>query len=432
MSATVVGCGASKTAIELVPQDANLIAVIQVSKIINDRDLRDAYDETEKDSGQPQTIEEALDELVEEVGVDLRDCQQAVIFADTTGLAQVGYLGVIIEGSFDEEQFIDNIEEKTGEELTTSDYKGHKLYAVAVEGEEFGIAFLSDTMLLLGTPEAVKDAIDVSKGDKKKISGTILDAYNRLGDALIKFAFEVPEEAREALTEGLVPGGIPGEIPISLDSFEDIDILGFAISKEADTLTVQITPHFLNTDSAQDAKDTLSGAISLFKGTLQVPEMKELLGKIEVTVADSWVTVALEITVSEIEKLMETFPIGPQTRLVNPREVADTELANIQAAVTSMMVDNELPALPNPVTVATNDMSAFPDTSVCGVDRINDYEGNAYVNGQDKDGYVLYGYDPYADADDTRLVNYVATRYTSGTYTVDASGRVTKVTTGFE
>ena len=309
-SATVVGCGASKTAIELVPQDANLIAAIQVSKIINDRDLRDAYDEAEKDSGQPQTIEEALDELVEEVGVDLRDCQQAVIFADTATLAQVGYLGIIIEGSFDEEQFIDNIEEKAGEELTTSDYKGHKLYAVVVEGGEFGIAFLSDGMLLLGTPEAVKDAIDVSKGDKKKVSGAILDAYNRLGDALIKFAFEAPEEAREALTEGLVPG----EMPISLDPFEDIDILGFAINKKADTLTAKIDAHFLNTDSAQDAKDTLSGAISLFKGTLQVPEMKELLGKIEVTVADSWVTIALEITISEIEKLTETFPIESQIR----------------------------------------------------------------------------------------------------------------------
>jgi hypothetical protein len=302
MSATVAGCGGSKTAIELVPQGANLIAEIQVSKIINDRDLRDAYDEAEKEPGQPGTVEEALDELVEETGIDLHEFSQAVIFADTATLGQAGYLGVIVEGSFDEKQFIDNIEEETGEEFTTSDYKGHKLYKYTVEGEEFVVAFLSDRMLLLGTPEAVKDAIDVSKGDKKKVSGTILDAYNRLGDALIKFALEFPEEAREALTEGLVPG----EMPISLDVFEDIDILGLAISKEADTLTARITPHFLSMDSAQDAKDTLSGAISLFKGTLQVPEMKELLGKIEVTVADSWVTIALEMTVSEIEKLTET------------------------------------------------------------------------------------------------------------------------------
>ena len=50
--ATVAGCKVPEpTAIELVPQGADLIAVIQVSKIINDRDLRDAYDEAEKEPG---------------------------------------------------------------------------------------------------------------------------------------------------------------------------------------------------------------------------------------------------------------------------------------------------------------------------------------------------------------------------------------------
>ena len=302
MSVIVVGCGApGLTAIELVPQDANLIANIQLSKIINDRDLRDAYDEAEKEPGQPQTVEEALDELVEETGIDLRDFSEVVIFADITTLEQAGYLGVIVEGTFNETQFIDNIEQEAGEELITSDYKGYGLYTD--EGEEFGIAFLSNRVLLLGTMEAVKDAIDVSKGDREQVGGIILDAYNRLGDALIKFAFEVPEEAREALTEELVPG----EIPISLDPFADIDIVGFAISKRAETITIQINPHFLSTDSAQDAKDTLSGAISLFKGVLQVPEIKELLGKIEVSVTDSWVTIVLEMTLSEIESLIETF-----------------------------------------------------------------------------------------------------------------------------
>ena len=302
MLATVVGCGAPElTAIELVPQDANLIANIQVSKIVNDQDLRDTYDEAEKEAGQPQTVEEALDELVEEIGIDLRDFYQAVIFADVTTIAQAGYLGFIVEGIFDEKQFIDNIEEEAGEKFTTSDYKSLKLYID--KKEEFGIAFLSDRMLLLGTMKAVKDVINVSKGDRKPVSGIVLDAYNRLGDALIKFAIELPEEARETLTEE----PILGEIPISLEPFADIDILGVALNKEAETITIRINPHFLSTDSAQDAKDTLSGAISLFTGMLQVPEIKELLGKIEVTVTDSWMTIAFEITLSEIERLTETF-----------------------------------------------------------------------------------------------------------------------------
>jgi len=40
---------------------------------------------------------------------------------------------------------------------------------------------------------------------------------------------------------------------------------------------------------------------------LEVPEIEELLDKIEVSAADSWVTIALEITISEIEQLTETF-----------------------------------------------------------------------------------------------------------------------------
>lgn len=51
-------------------------------------------------------------------------------------------------------------------------------------------------------------------------------------------------------------------------------------------------------------------------------------------------------------------------------EAAETEFANIQSAVTALVIDNELSELPNPVTIATNDMGAFPDTSACGADKI--------------------------------------------------------------
>ena len=308
MSAIVAGCetpgpGPGLTAIELVPQDANLVANIQISEIINDQDLSDAYAEFESEPGQPQTLEEALDELVNEIGIDLRDFSEVVIFADIATLTQAGYMGVIVEGTFNETQFINNIEQQMGQEFTTSDYKGYRLYTD--EGQEFGITFLTNRVLLLGTMEAVRDAIDVSKGDREQLSGIVVDAYNRLGDALIKLAFEFPEEAREALTEELVPG----EIPISLDPFADIDIVGFALNKEAETITIQITPHFLSTDSAQDAEDMLSGAISLLRLTLEIPEEKELLDKVEVSVTDSWLTIAFEITLSEIEQLVETFQL---------------------------------------------------------------------------------------------------------------------------
>lgn len=308
--ATAAGCQSSEseakaepelTAVQLVPEGANLIANIQVSQIINDQELRGAYDSSQKEPGQPQTAEEALNQFVEKTGLDLRDFSQVIMFADVTALEPPDYLGFIVEGTFNEPQFIDSLGEEAGEEFTTTSYQGYQLY-IDKEGQS-AVAFLSDRVLLLGTPQAVKDAIDVSNGVRSQVSGPILDTYNQLGDALIKFAVELPEEAREALTEE----PLPGEFPISLESFADIDILGFALTKEADTVAIQIKAHFLSADSAENAGNMLSGVLILFRGTLQDPEIKELLGKIEVTVTGSWVTIAFEMTLSEMERLAETF-----------------------------------------------------------------------------------------------------------------------------
>jgi len=114
-------------------------------------------------------------------------------------------------------------------------------------------------------------------------------------------------------------------------------------------------------------------------------------------------------------------------------EAADTELSNVQAAGTAMMVDNLLSTLPNPVdTIPTNDMSAFPDTSVCGTNKINDPDGGTYIVALDKDGYLLFQHDITGDGVQTNLVNYVAKQFTKGTYIVEENGTVTQVTTGYE
>ena len=120
-------------------------------------------------------------------------------------------------------------------------------------------------------------------------------------------------------------------------------------------------------------------------------------------------------------------------------EAADTEFSNVQSAVVAMMTDNELEQLPNPVDgtayTATDNMSLFPDRSVCETDKISgptQAGGRAdYTNGSDKDGYILYQHDIYADGDSNETVNYVATEMCKGTYTVDQYGTVTQATTGY-
>ena len=114
-------------------------------------------------------------------------------------------------------------------------------------------------------------------------------------------------------------------------------------------------------------------------------------------------------------------------------EAALTEEQNIQSAVVAMMVDNQLSELPTPVdTVATNDMSAFPDTSTCGAGKVTDQDGYPYIPAFDKDGYILFGHDIKGDGMQEGLVNYTANRYTKGTYIVNEKGTVTQVTHGYE
>lgn len=291
--------GTEKTAIELVPNDVNLVANIQISRILDDQDLRRAYDQAEKEPGQPQTMEDALNEFVEEIGIDLRSFSQATLFADTSRSRQNNYLGVLIEGRIDQEQFLLKVEEKTQERLESSEYQGNQLFVHL--REDIAVTFLSDRMLAVGSLQAVKDVIDVREGNRRQLTGLILDTYNRLGEPLMKVSLEFPEQMRTEIAEEPLPGGIP----ISPKAFAEMDAAGFSLDKQADLVAARMDAHFMNAGAAQDARDTLTGAIMLVKGMVEIPEMKQVLGKIEVTSTDSWVEIMLDVSISELEGFVE-------------------------------------------------------------------------------------------------------------------------------
>ena len=102
-----------------------------------------------------------------------------------------------------------------------------------------------------------------------------------------------------------------GDIPLSFESFSDIDIIGFALTKKNETLNAQIDTYFSSEESAQDARDTISGFISLFKGTIDDPDTKDLLGEVEVTASGSQMTITFDVPLPDIERLMETYGSQP-------------------------------------------------------------------------------------------------------------------------
>lgn len=299
---TLVGCGGSQPPpIELVPQSSNLIAQIQIGELLNDKELINAYNRASKGIDEPQTVEEALDEVSQESGLNLYDFSQILLFGDINDMegSEVGYIGIIAQGTFDEKQFTQNIENKTDSQLYSSDYKGYKIYTN--HSDDYSVVFLDSSLLVFGTEQAVKDSIDIHKGEQKPLTGSIIDTYNRLGDASINVAFILPAEARDALSEEDTAGA-----PISMESFSNMDLFGMSFDKESQNLTIKIDLHFSDSDSVQDAKDTLSGFITLMKGMMPDLETKNLLGKIDFTASGSWLNISLLTTISELEALSKS------------------------------------------------------------------------------------------------------------------------------
>ncbi|TET39412.1 MAG: hypothetical protein E3J65_03820 [Dehalococcoidia bacterium] len=296
-SLIAVGCGPAPTivAIDLVPQEANLVASIQISRILTDADLIAAYDGWEKDPEMPQTFEQAMDLVADEIGIDLRDFSEAVIFGDTE--SEDYYFGAIITGTFDRVALIESIEGAIGEEMITTDYRGYTTYTITIEGEEGAICFLNDDSFVFGSIDAVRDVIDVKEGEPS-LSGTLAEAYISLGDVWIKVAAEVPE--------GWM-GEIPEEgVPIGLEALADVQVVGFGFNKAGQILSAQLKLYFSTSESAADAEGTISGLISFISILPDIPpEVMDLLDGLNVSRSGPWVTISLTTTMTEIEELVE-------------------------------------------------------------------------------------------------------------------------------
>ncbi len=104
-------------------------------------------------------------------------------------------------------------------------------------------------------------------------------------------------------------------------------------------------------------------------------------------------------------------PVVAHLRSASETDAASAELSNIQAAVDSLMADQDLGTLPNPVTTATNNMAQFPDWQATS-----------------PFGYVLFPSSNRRNSDGDKFIRKSSM---TGTYTASADGTVTQATTGF-
>ena len=302
---TVAAAGCSETPppepIDLVPADANLVAHVDLGRILLDPDVSGGFASVPLGEDAPASLDEALAEFEAETGIDLLQFANIVAFGvvDTTaGSDGPTEFGIMARGTFDGDTILDKVLLGSDGELTEDEYRGHALLIRAEDdGSETVMTVLADEVFVLGTRGSVASVIDVLEDGEGALAGPLLETYVALGEPLVKAAFAVPPGAVDDL------GGAAADVlPIPFDPslLSDIRIVGFAADKEADLVTVTLALEYVSAASAESASDYLGALLTLAGPFLPPGAAADLLNQIAVEYSGSTVEVSISATVDQL------------------------------------------------------------------------------------------------------------------------------------
>lgn len=295
----------------LVPQRADLIASVEIEQILNDRDFAYLYQRVATaNPSMPRTVNEALDQVKAETGINPRDFRQAVAFANTSELVQFidsqylyrAYWGVLLKGRFAEERMILAIAGLFGHGFENYKYKGAKIYNFN-EGREvlFSFTFINNDLIVVGSSRAVEDTIDVISGNKQPISGIVYNLYESLPQAYFKAAFSVPPSITREIPSTQDLDGLH----LTLRPLRDVNMVGCTFNKIGSTTSTEVQLHCAYTDSAQEIEGLVRDLLGLGRLVAPDPGLKKHLDNVEATNYRSVFSLKVTETIAEIEDLIQ-------------------------------------------------------------------------------------------------------------------------------
>ena len=296
------GSGVDYEPLELVPEKAGLIAGIRVSDAVRDWQI---YCELKGNEIQEEQFDDMKAEFLENTGLDMNSISEAVLFTDVSeeqsGEGMGGYSGAVLTGNFADRELIERIAENTE---TTFTEKVYGDYTIHLGGKEKGgIVKLNNTMIIMGTEDALRDCIDVAEGKQNAVSGVIMDTYESLGESMLRLAMTVPEGERHSLPEQSEQA-IMG--PVGLEPFEKMETIGLAADLGTQALTMKMHADFTDTESAAGAAGSLETMLNFFALMSQEEEMTEMLDRIKITVSASRMHLSYDIPLAELAEMLES------------------------------------------------------------------------------------------------------------------------------
>lgn len=299
---------------KVVPAGIDFVASINIKGIIEDSNFKSLmneglslYSQTRGEIG-PNDYQDLKERFENETGgLVLSDINSVIVFgkqsadeeeALPTGLYEDGYYGIVFSAAWSENEVITAIETSNdGNEMTKKSYKEVTVYSPQKDGLA-QLAILNEELYVMGNEKAVKDVIDVNKGNTSGISGSLKSEMEELGSRLASFAVDIPESEFSGFEE-MSPAGAQNVL-------NKIDMLSGSIQSDSNiTITIRLVAS--DQDSAESLKDTITGIISLVKGMGEIdsPEIKEALNSIVVEQDGSAVTISYETSVENLKDLID-------------------------------------------------------------------------------------------------------------------------------
>ena len=299
----VTGCTTASQGVDvqnLVPADANLIAQVQIERILNDADFEALYRQAPKSSEAPQDFDQLMARAEQETGIDIRQFTQVVLFADVS--QKEDYFGVIAIGPVNEARLIDTINAGGDAKLQPTDFRGVRVYQDQQNDDTPHIAFLDGETTIIGTQSAVHNVISVQQGSMASVSGQVYETFIDLGNPLVSLAAAVPPGAFDDIGVSLGSGQGFGMLP-AMSAIQDIEVVGILIDKLGSDIKIVSNFGFVDASSATEMGNTLDGLLKLAAGFIPEERTRALIGKVQLNVNGRFITLSLQAPLSELQEV---------------------------------------------------------------------------------------------------------------------------------
>lgn len=144
-----------------------------------------------------------------------------------------------------------------------STYRGQQVLLVTENEQSVWIASVTTNRQVIGTDEAVRDVIDVARGDQQALSGPLANAI-RNRTSYLRAASIVPAAATDAAG------------PFS-EVVEDVTVIGASYETAGGRIVGRIDLHFRTESRADEAADVLGAILTLGGGAIEDEQLRELL-----------------------------------------------------------------------------------------------------------------------------------------------------------